>query len=204
MVAYPEGGPDDAGTDRLYYIHRSENSLIWVMCGAAIPDIMDVIGLEARVVERRNVMAQGVSGSPAALEVHVTGRRVLATIVDGIIFGIIFWVMAMLFGSTSAQGGHISSSLGGVGTLLYLVVILAYYILLEGYLGQTVGKMLLGIKVVREDTGGVPGLGPAALRTVLRIIDGLFSYLVAFIAVLASQKNQRLGDMVAHTLVVRK
>jgi uncharacterized RDD family membrane protein YckC len=37
----------------------------------------------------------------------------------------------------------------------------------------------------------------------LRIVDGLFSYLVAFIAVLISGKNQRLGDMAAHTLVVR-
>jgi uncharacterized RDD family membrane protein YckC len=37
-----------------------------------------------------------------------------------------------------------------------------------------------------------------------RIVDGLFSYLVAFIAVLISGKNQRLGDMAAHTLVVRK
>ena len=38
----------------------------------------------------------------------------------------------------------------------------------------------------------------------MRIIDGLFAYLVVFIAVLASQKNQRLGDMLANTLVVRK
>ena len=76
--------------------------------------------------------------------------------------------------------------------------------MMEGYLGQTLGKMLLGIKVVRENTGGVPGLKAAAIRTVLRIVDGFFSYLVAFVAVLASRKNQRLGDMAAHTLVVRK
>ena len=63
--------------------------------------------------------------------------------------------------------------------------------------------MLLGIKVVREDNGEVPGIRAAAIRTVLRIVDGLLSYLVAFITVLASQKNQRLGDMAAHTLVVR-
>ena len=81
---------------------------------------------------------------------------------------------------------------------------LGYYVLMEGYLGQTVGKMLLGIKVIRENDGGVPGVKAAAIRTVLRIVDGLFSYLVAFIVVLASAKNQRLGDMAAHTLVVRK
>ena len=66
------------------------------------------------------------------------------------------------------------------------------------------GKMLLGIKVIREDTGEVPGLGTATIRTLLRVIDGLFSYLVAFITVLISGKNQRLGDMAAHTLVVRR
>ena len=64
--------------------------------------------------------------------------------------------------------------------------------------------MLLGIKVVREDSGEVPGLGAAAIRTVLRIIDDLFAYLVAFIMVLVSGKNQRFGDMAAHTLIVRK
>ena len=80
----------------------------------------------------------------------------------------------------------------------------AYYTILEGYLGQTLEKMLFGIKVVREDTGGVPGIGAVAIRTVLHVVDGLFFCLIAFIAVLASSKNQRLGDMAAHTLVVRK
>jgi uncharacterized RDD family membrane protein YckC len=64
--------------------------------------------------------------------------------------------------------------------------------------------MLFGIKVVREDTGEVPGLKAATVRTLLRIVDGLFSYLVAFVAVLVSGKRQRLGDMAAHTLVVHK
>ena len=149
-------------------------------------------------------MAQGVSGPPVALEIHVTGRRILATIVDAIVFSDIFWELAMLFGTTSVEGGSFAYSLGGLGTLLYVVVVFAYYTLLEGYLGQTIGKMLLGIKVVRDDSGDVPGLGAAAIRTVLRIIDGILFYLVAFITVLASQRNKRFGAMAAHTLVVRK
>jgi len=64
--------------------------------------------------------------------------------------------------------------------------------------------MLLGIKVIREDNGEVPGLGAATIRTLLRPVDGLFSYLVAFISVSVSSKRQRLGDMAARTLVVRK
>jgi uncharacterized RDD family membrane protein YckC len=135
-------------------------------------------------------MAQRVSGPPVALEVHVTGKRILATIVDAIVFSVIFWVLALLFGGTSADGGSVAFSLRVFG----------YYTLLEGYPGQTLGKMLLSIKVVREDSGEVPGHGAAALRTLLRIIDGIFFYAVAFVSVLATQKNRRLGDMVAHTL----
>jgi uncharacterized RDD family membrane protein YckC len=138
-------------------------------------------------------------------DVHVTGRRILATIVDGLVFGVLYAVMAMIFGTVTSVGpANWSGSLPALPSVLYGVIVVLYYILLEGYLGQTVGKMVLGIKVVRGDNGEVPGLGGATLRTLLRIIDGLFSYLVAFITVLISGKNQRLGDMAAHTLVVRK
>lgn len=88
--------------------------------------------------------------------------------------------------------------------MIYLLITILYYIILEGTVGQTVGKMLLGIQVVREGTGQAPGMGAATIRTLLRIIDGFFFYLVALIVVLVSGKNQRLGDMVANTLVVRK
>ena len=138
-------------------------------------------------------------------DVHVTGRRILATIVDGLIFGGLYAVMVILFGSVATVGSaNWNSSMPALPTLLYGVIIVLYYILLEGYLGQTVGKMLLWIKVVREDNGEVPGLGGATIRTLLRIVDGISSYLVAFITVLISGKNQRFGDMAAHTLVVRK
>lgn len=146
-----------------------------------------------------------VTGPPVAtMEVHVTGRRVLSTLVDGVILFAVFLVLSMLFGTTSASGGNVDASLGTLGTLLLTVVGFAYFIVMEGYMGQTVGKMVSGIKVVREGSGEAPGVGKAAIRTVLRIIDGLFLYLVAFIVVLISGKNQRLGDMAAGTLVVRK
>ena len=150
-------------------------------------------------------MAQVASGASTLVgDVRVTGRRVLAIIVDGFLLAIPFWVLATLFGTSSVEGGQVSASLNGLEFLVYIGLVFAYFFLMEGYLGQTVGKMLLGIKVVREDNGEVPGLGTAAIRTVLRLIDGLFFYLVGFIAILVSGKNQRLGDMVAHTLVVRK
>jgi uncharacterized RDD family membrane protein YckC len=150
-------------------------------------------------------MAQVVSEPTAAMDIHVTGRRILAIIVDGLLLSVLFWVMSILFGSSSAEGGQVSASMTGLPFVLYLLIVFAYFTLMEGYLGQTVGKMLLGIKVIREDNGEVPGLKGAAIRTILRLIDVLpFAYLVGFIAVLISAKNQRLGDMAANTLVVRK
>ena len=142
------------------------------------------------------------------MDVHVTGRRILAIIVDGIIVGLPTGLIAAMLGVVSSGAGEVSASLEGVAglfaALISIVLYFGYYVLMEGYLGQTLGKMLLGIKVVKEDDGGVPGVKAAAIRTVLRIVDGIGSYLVGFIAVLASHKNQRLGDMSAHTLVVRK
>ena len=155
-------------------------------------------------------MATNASAAPLVVagiheDVHVTGRRIWATIVDGLILGASFTVMTMLFGTITDVGfANWNGSMPALPSLLYAAGVVLYYVLLEGYLGQTVGKMLLGIKVVREDDGEVPGLGAAFIRTLLRLIDGLFSYLVAFISVLISGKNQRLGDMAAHTLVVRK
>ena len=161
-----------------------------------------------RCLSRReeNQHGSGRFGTPAAaMDVHVTGRRVLAIIVDGLLLSVLFWVISMLFGSSSAEGGQVSASMTGLPFILYLLIVFGYFTLMEGYLGQTVGKMLLGIKVIREDDGEVPGLKVAAIRTILRLIDVLpFAYLVGFIAVLISAKNQRLGDMAAHTLVVRK
>lgn len=89
--------------------------------------------------------------------------------------------MTALFGTFTVDTEHLAVY-GSMPTVLpnvvYGVLIVLYYILLEGHLGQTLGKMLFGIKVVR-DTGEVPGLGAATIRTLLRIIDGLFGYLVA-------------------------
>ncbi|BBL80507.1 hypothetical protein RxyAA322_23610 [Rubrobacter xylanophilus] len=148
-------------------------------------------------------MTTHAAGSAAAPQIHVTGRRILATLVDGLLIAALFFVVALLSGDASATGSGVSAATGPVGTLLMLALVFLYYTLLEGYLGQTVGKMLLGIRVIRESDGGRPGPRAAFIRTLLRLVDGFLWYLVAFVTVLISDKNQRLGDMAAHTLVVR-
>jgi uncharacterized RDD family membrane protein YckC len=136
---------------------------------------------------------------------HVTGRRVVATLIDGFIFGGAYWLLALAFGDlrTEGEAANWVSNLPAWASVVYGLFVIGYYIVLEGYLGQTVGKMATGIKVVSETTGATPGIAAAAVRTVLRLIDGLFCYAVAFFTALASAKRQRLGDMAARTLVIR-
>ena len=136
---------------------------------------------------------------------HVTGRRVVATIIDGLVLGAVYWLFALAFGDlrTEGEAANWVSNLPVWADVAYGLFVIGYYLLLEGLLGQTLGKLATGIKVVTEATGATPGIVPAAIRTVLRLVDGLFCYAVAFFTALASAKRQRLGDMAARTLVVR-
>jgi uncharacterized RDD family membrane protein YckC len=81
--------------------------------------------------------------------------------------------------------------------------VVLYYVLLEGFTGRTVGKLVVGIRVVDAETGGRPGLVSGLVRTLLRMIDGIFGYLVGLIVVVNSKNRRRLGDMAAKTLVIR-
>ena len=145
-------------------------------------------------------------------DVRVTGRRVVATLVDGLVFGVLSFILTWLFGtettaSTTTTSTGTSSfsytSLSTGGSLVLFLAVIGYYVLMEGLLGRTVGKMVTGIRVVREDGTTPPGIGAAVLRTLCRIVDGLFGYLVGFIIVLAGDRRRRLGDMAAKTQVVR-
>lgn len=123
-------------------------------------------------------------------------ERAIAIIIDTIIVGVVMGVL--LYGAVGASG---SSSISFVITLLALL----YYILLEGPMGggQTLGKRIMSIKVTTEG-GGVPSYVQALIRTILRIIDAMPSfYILGAILVWATGKNQRLGDMLAKTVVVK-
>ena len=61
--------------------------------------------------------------------------------------------------------------------------------------------MALGLKVVTED-GRPIEWGASIIRNLLRIIDGLFVYLVGAILIWTSPMKQRLGDLLAGTVVI--
>lgn len=127
-------------------------------------------------------------------EGDVVARRVVAVLIDLILVGVV----------TSALGSVlVRSGLGAVASLLGLLISFGYYIYLEGNYGQTLGKMALGLVVVTEDGDDID-YGPATIRTLLRLVDVLpVLYLVGFVVILITDRKQRLGDIVADTVVVR-
>ncbi len=85
--------------------------------------------------------------------------------------------------------------------VLFCVLYLAHVTVFEGFWGRTLGKAIVGIEVIREEDGGVPGPWRAALRAMVFLFVDM---LVGVFVVLASPKKQRPGDLAANTLVVRK
>lgn len=78
-----------------------------------------------------------------------------------------------------------------------------YHSLLEGLYGATPGKRICGIRVLKQDFTPC-GVTAGFLRNLLRIVDAFFYYLVGAVSMAGTLKWQRLGDMVAETVVVRK
>ena len=76
-------------------------------------------------------------------------------------------------------------------------------VILPAITGSSPGRAVAGIRTVDKE-GRAPGFGKALVRWLLWIVDGLFFWLVGGILVLATQKNQRLGDMAAGTYTVKK
>jgi len=78
---------------------------------------------------------------------------------------------------------------------------LYYYFAFESSGGQTLGKKLFKLRVLRVD-GSPVGMREVAVRTVLRVIDGIGFYLVGLIVMLVTGKRRgRFGDLAAGTMV---
>lgn len=132
------------------------------------------------------------------------GRRIGAALLDIVLLAFLFAAVGVALGEGEAEGSNASITLEGAGALLYFGIVLLYYFVSEAISGQTLGKRLLGLRVVRVD-GRPAGAGPVAVRTLLRIVDSLpFMYLLGLVVILATgSRRQRLGDLAAGTVVTR-
>lgn len=149
-------------------------------------------------------------------------KRFLAAIVDHVILIVIALLIGLIFGldlklvpflqfvqkSNELTTQAILSSFAQVPALIFILVYLAYFILMEATRSATLGKLLLGIEIVKEE-GEKIGFREAIIRTLFRGIDAtpfyfIPLYIIGLISYILSPTRQRLGDHVAQTLVVVK
>lgn len=124
------------------------------------------------------------------------GKRILAFLLDGIILGAVGIIFAYT-GFAVLPEKHVPVLQLGLG-----IIIFGYFVYFEGRSGQTLGKRGLGIAVVKENDAPMT-YGAAAIRNILRIVDGQFLYLIGIAVIALSEDNQRIGDMLADTVVVK-
>lgn len=144
-----------------------------------------------------------------SLPVAGIGYRCLAYLADlCILFA--FWVVAYFtFTLLVSDVLGFFQGLSGIAQTLLVVGVFAtqwvYWTLAEVLMhGQTPGKRLVGIRVVRVD-GSPVGVLESAVRNLVRVVDSLPGiYAVGVLSVLVTRQHRRLGDLLAGTLLVRE
>jgi uncharacterized RDD family membrane protein YckC len=142
-----------------------------------------------------------------SLELAGLGARAFAWLADASLI-LLLWITALLVYSLSGDFLRDFEALTWVGQLVALLSVFVtgwgWDVAWETFAGgRTPGKRLAGIRVVRAD-GGPPGLLDSLVRNVLRAVELPLGYAPAILAVALGPRQQRLGDLVAGTLVVRQ
>jgi uncharacterized RDD family membrane protein YckC len=123
-------------------------------------------------------------------------RRFAALLIDGLIVGVIG--IALLIAGAAAD----SEALIAIGYILWTIGFIAYDIYFHGSAsGQTVGKRVLGIRVIDFSTGGSIGYGRATIRVLGRILSQIPCYL-GYLWMLWDKENQTWHDKLANDVVV--
>jgi uncharacterized RDD family membrane protein YckC len=128
------------------------------------------------------------------------GSRFVARLLDTLIQGAIIIALALGIAYTSSPG-----VVRALARVLLFLVIFAYDVPFEVLnRGRTIGKVAAGIRVV-GDLGEPVHFFTSAIRTILRVVDFLpIFYIAGVISMVATRRDQRLGDLAAGTLVVRE
>ncbi|AST91530.1 RDD family protein [Sutcliffiella cohnii] len=136
------------------------------------------------------------------------GSRAAAFLIDQAIITITYLLLFLLFYFIDES---ISIFADG-SSILFAVIIISIFVIQWGYFfvleffygGRTIGKKLIGIRVIQENGHSLTLLS-SIIRNLLRIIDALpTSYFIGMIMVFFHSKHKRVGDIVAGTIVVHE
>lgn len=131
------------------------------------------------------------------------GNRIAARFLDWIfifIYLVIFFIIIYVLTSNDFNFEHEMLNM-----VLYVIMILpvVFYSLWAPYFmqGQTFGKKILKIKIVKAD-GAEATFGTYFIRWLLNVVDSIFYSSVGLITMASTKKRQRIADLVAHTVVI--
>jgi uncharacterized RDD family membrane protein YckC len=126
-----------------------------------------------------------------------TKRRLFAMMFDIAPLGLFCLFVAAKFPGDIPSAGRFA---------ILVITFLLWYFVPEGVWGATLGKRVFGLTVVRLD-GSQAGWRESCWRTILRLVEVnpvLLGVIPGGLVVTYSKRGQRLGDMIAHALVVRR
>lgn len=169
-----------------------------------------------------------MSSAPAAMTGQVTlgngqvrtlaspGKRLVARILDFVVMWCASFIVAMLgfgggvaAGATGSDVGLAAMFSAFAATVMTIVIIsIAYEVTLIALKGQTIGKMVMGIRVARADNGELPGWGKSVGRWALPSLLGLIPLIgwigtvLTYVSLTWDDRRQGWHDKAAATVVV--
>ena len=128
------------------------------------------------------------------------GARVGAYLLDALAAAGIFLVglvLGSILGTVSDELGTLVAVAAYVGQIVFFF----WNLVRQGRTGQTIGKQALGIRLVRLNRPGPPGVGLSIGRSFLHIVDGLPCY-IGFLWPLWDKRRQTFADKILETVVL--
>jgi len=177
-------------------------------CGEEIPagqHLLEESGVvEPAAVAKSTASARG--GNNGNYRFATLGDRFIAFALDtALLFGLFAIVDAWAFmrwGTVEGAELQLTTASLLMAITLNTTILFIYGWLLEAVCGATLGKALVGIRVVGSDGRGI--FSSCAVRNALRVVDGIGFYLVGTLVASCSGIRQRIGDVFAQTAVVEE
>ena len=168
--------------------------------------------MSANVATEETLVIETPERVPLHFALASIGNRFLACALDHTIQGLVLAVI-VIAGLIIANVTSLENTIESAPKWVYAILIVVVFLIFSSYFaffewlwsGQTPGKRWLKLRVIRED-GRPITFWEACVRNLLRTFDMMPApfYSIGLISVFVNSRDQRVGDMVAGTVVVRE